>query len=667
MRYYFRKYYYILYIVFFAAIVAASGILIITGRRGDVMINEICTSNVACCMDENGDYPDWIELYNPTDEEIDLSGYIVNKSADLNKEKFVIPDGTILASGSFYLFDPHFSISSEGCSVNLIDTGERYVDQVRTPKLKYDTTYARSEDGGGTWVIKQPSPGYSNDDEPENAAVADGYVTASADSGFYINEFDLKLRSTVWGRRIYYTTDGTDPRENGTQYDKPIHVYDKTVDENVYSTIPEVSHHYVDGDTSLPSYKVDKCMVVRTVAQDMLGRYTDESVYTYFVGYDAKKAYDNIAVVTITADPTDLYDHENGIMVLGHKYDEYLAAGEPEEYEDSKANFTIRGRKSEREVRIEIYDENHMPTLRTNAGIRIKGLSSRWDEQKSYSIIFRKAYGGNYRESFTVDGCDFDYHSIVLDKGGQDISRMKDNIMEECMSGTGCVTTDRVPCCLFLNGEYNGLYMLTQRFDRSFISDKYGVEKEDVELKDREEFENYDNWHPNDFDRDSIIDYYAANILVAHEGDWPEFNFRIWRTLTDEENEFGDGKWRPVIFDMNSVSMEDPEFESFEYMMERFYPFREFVADDENFRNDLVARVDEMCAGEFEQQKILGRIDEIYNRIHDQMILDRMRFMDCSSEEAEAFFDESVEIIRNFFINRYKYLNEYKDKFVNGE
>ena len=83
--------------IVFSLIIAAAVIpaLIAADRDptddGNVVINEVCTSNVTCVKDDNGDYPDWIELYNPTDHAIDLSGYTVYKSSDPEKGKFVIP------------------------------------------------------------------------------------------------------------------------------------------------------------------------------------------------------------------------------------------------------------------------------------------------------------------------------------------------------------------------------------------------------------------------------------------------------------------------------------------------------------------------------------------------------------------------------------------------
>ena len=46
------------------------------------------------------------------------------------------------------------------------------------------------------------------------------------------------------------------------------------------------------------------------------------------------------------------------------------------------------------------------------------------------------------------------------------------------------------------------------------------------------------------------------------------------------------------------------------------------------------------------------------------MIIDRMRYYNCSREESEAHFDESVNALRNFYKDRYDRLNVYKEKYL---
>lgn len=653
-----RKYFYVIFLAVFGGIILICGLVIISRRHPKIVINEVCTSNIRCCEDENGNYPDWIELYNVSEEPVDISGYSLTKKSDPKKEKYTVPDGTTVAAGAFYLIAPGFFMSSEGCNLYLYDKGNIHMDHVKVPKLFRDSTYARSEDGGSDWSVRQPTPGFENAEGRPMPVLTDGKVTASHTPGFYHEPFDLELTTAGWGNSIYYTLDGSDPKDGGILYQEPIRIVDRSFEENMYSAIEDVSLFYINGETSLPKQAVDKCTTVRAVSKDPLGRFTDTFTFSYFVGFDQKTGYDDITVVSAVADPDDLFSHDNGILVLGSDYDDFVAAGEPEEYDRNTANFTRRGRASERDVNIEIFDNERKLVADTPAGIRIKGLSSRWDEQKSFSVFFRKGYSGSEREAFTTDRISYDVHSLALEKCGQDEeTKMIDVIMNDRMKDSGCTTRDEVPAALFLNGEYWGFYWLTQRFDANYIADLYGVRKDNVEFMDMEDFDGDSAWNEENFDRDLLIKYYASNIITGHTGDWPMFNFRFWRTTEAEEgNPYADAKLRPVIFDMNSRSMDNPETTTYEDLKE-FYPFKKLIEEDESFTDDLWSEISRMRGNEFETSRVLALIDDLYARMKDQMILDKMRYYGMDRDKAAAAFDTAVEEIRDFYINRGSYLD----------
>ena len=107
-------------------------------------------------------------------------------------------------------------------------------------------------------------------------------------------------------------------------------------------------------------------------------------------------------------------------------------------------------------------------------------------------------------------------------------------------------------------------------------------------------------------------------------------------------------------------------FEIARISLHQWYPFIN-VSEDPELRTDLVARIDEMCADEFETDKMLAMIDGLYDEIHDQMILDKMRYENCSAKEAEERFDESVDVLRRFFKTRQDYLKGYNEKYLTAD
>lgn len=61
------------------------------------VISEFMASNEATLVDEDGDYPDWIEIHNPTTEPVDLEGYFLTDDA-LRLNRWMFPQ-TILDPG----------------------------------------------------------------------------------------------------------------------------------------------------------------------------------------------------------------------------------------------------------------------------------------------------------------------------------------------------------------------------------------------------------------------------------------------------------------------------------------------------------------------------------------------------------------------------------------
>ena len=67
--------------------------LLPAGRAQSILINEVMSSNGSTLQDENGDSSDWLEIYNPGDAEVSLSGWALSDSTNLWKWRFA--DATI--------------------------------------------------------------------------------------------------------------------------------------------------------------------------------------------------------------------------------------------------------------------------------------------------------------------------------------------------------------------------------------------------------------------------------------------------------------------------------------------------------------------------------------------------------------------------------------------
>ena len=122
-------------------------------------LNEIMSKDV-------NDNPDWIEVYNSGDEDMDISGYILNDK-DVAEGGFDIPDGTIIKSKGFYFVDQDESgikVSSGGEDVSLSKPDMTVIDYTRTPDMTQNVglTWAREIDGEEPWQVSNGTPGSSN-------------------------------------------------------------------------------------------------------------------------------------------------------------------------------------------------------------------------------------------------------------------------------------------------------------------------------------------------------------------------------------------------------------------------------------------------------------------------------------------------------------------------
>ena len=149
-----------------------------------VVINEVDTNPFG---DDSLAISEWVELYNPTDSDVDLSGWEIASTTVL-KKTFTIPDGTIISPEKHLIFTyakVWFTDSSE--SVELRNPSGDIID--KTPvitDLKNDFfSWQRSFDAHLDWEFSLANAGASNGKltlSEESSAVE---VTLSTDKTNY--------------------------------------------------------------------------------------------------------------------------------------------------------------------------------------------------------------------------------------------------------------------------------------------------------------------------------------------------------------------------------------------------------------------------------------------------------------------------------------------------
>lgn len=381
----------------------------------------------------------------------------------------------------------------------------------------------------------------------------------SHESGFYDSEFYLTLEHEEPGVKIFYTTDGSKPDLESTQYIEPVLIRDRTGEENKLSII-KTSESWVE-----PIGSVFKGTVLRAIAVTDEGEESNVISRSFFVSEKAQERY-TLPVISLIIDENYLFDKELGIYTI--------------------ENASNRGLFWERPAHIEFFEPDGSIGFRQNMGLRIHGGATRGYRQKSLRIYARHDYDINDLFNYNVfadesipetDEHFIEYKSLILRNGGNDYGStlIRDAFMQSLIEQCDDLDTQKFrPAILFMNGEYWGIHIIRERYDEYYLSNKYSVEKNEIALmtgrqslkfgsiNDRNDFiylreyiaendlsyqENYENVI-RDMCIDNFIIYYTAQIFFGNT-DWPHGNIDYWRLRPGFDHNTLDNRWRWLLFD----------------------------------------------------------------------------------------------------------------------
>jgi hypothetical protein len=157
-------------------------------------INEFMASNDVAFPGPQGDYPDWIEIYNAGTEDVMLGGYYLSDDLADPAKMFQIPatypDSVTVPAGGYLVFyansDPdwsvlnlNFKLGGSGEQIGLWNPGQVFVDSLTYGEQMADTSYGRYQDGSNNWFFMPDfTPGASNTNP-----------NPPSPTSLYINEF----------------------------------------------------------------------------------------------------------------------------------------------------------------------------------------------------------------------------------------------------------------------------------------------------------------------------------------------------------------------------------------------------------------------------------------------------------------------------------------------
>lgn len=198
-----------------------------------LVISEFVADNESGLRDEDGNFSDWIEIFNPTTSTVDLLGYyLTDDESEPTKWPFPsTPLGpgqhlVVFASGNnrtnpAAALHTNFQLDKDGEYLALIGPGPSILHEFDPfPPQRANVSYGvLGGDLATERYIGVVTPGAANDDTPAPPAP----VTFSHASGTFVSAFNLTLASDTAGAEIRYTLNGSPPSAtNGSVYSAPI-------------------------------------------------------------------------------------------------------------------------------------------------------------------------------------------------------------------------------------------------------------------------------------------------------------------------------------------------------------------------------------------------------------------------------------------------------------
>ena len=573
-----------------------------TGARGEVGITEFMAANVEL-PDKDGEFADWLELYNDSEEAVELGGWFLTDDPD-KLTKFTLPRLTI-APGAYRVV---FASGKEGnhpfeeeihTNFSLRLSGE-YLALVRPdgsvahayepyPKQRPGVSYGMHRDDEARIAegfLRRATPGGAN------APLWLGEVADtefSVDRGVYQQAFDLRITCETEGATILYTLDGREP-SGGSIFTGPIGTVlepEEVIRIGETTTLRAIAMKdgYLSTNVDTQTYLFPSNVVRQPDEPEGFpttwqgadyGMDQDEAHLPAIAGDESLSPEDAKAVIadslrelpslSIVLPTDDLFGRTNGI------------------YHHTER----RGMDSEREASVELIHPDGKRGFQLDAGLRIQGFTSRnasRNPKHSLRLLFKERYGKS-KLAYPLFGDEAaqSFDTLVLRSNAQDAwvydsvgnrvgQFVRDEWNRRLQRAMGWPACHGTWVHLYLNGLYWGVYNPTERPDDDFMANYYGGDPEDWDVvKNHEEIirgdaraydallglvqndakrfsAGYRDFSSNDaylavqehVDVPSMIDYMIHNMYSAAQ-DWPG-NFYMARDRSGASGGFKFISW----------------------------------------------------------------------------------------------------------------------------
>ena len=636
--------------------------------NGQVVINEFMSNNTTTIADKDGEYSDWIELYNTSSLPINLLNFSLSDKND-NLYKWQFPDVTISAHGFLLVFasgkdilnpdelHTNFKIAAAGEPLFLSNNLGQLMDEIEEVELAEDVSYGRSPDGSDNFLIfTLQTPKATNN--------LNNKLTFELEAGFYTSPFFQKITSLT-DDIIYYSLDGSVPDENSNVYSDSLRIDYQYFAPNVFSNIPTTPDQSVISLKAWESPKeiIDKANIIRYASYNNGLRTSEIYTHTYIVDSTIFEKYE-MPVISLITESENLFDEEEGIFVPGIHYDA----------NDSQwtGNYFQRDDIWEKPAHIEYYEKDGTLGFSQNIGIKIHGGKTRHGAQKSLKLFARDEYGKKYFDYPLMPHREHEqYKRFILrtTMGTWHNTLLNDVFAHEIARGIGINYQDYRPAIVFINGEYWGIHTIRDKIDERYIGYSYDMDEDDVEFRG---FFNFPYLELTQFirandlsvdvhydsvtqliDIENFIDYHITEMFLQNT-DWPANNMELWRPINPV------GKWLWIYYDIDG-GFSNHSYNMFEHMATNdttiispnspssTFMFRNLIKN-QKFRNQFINRYAELLNNDFQTDTLNRKLNQLIQLYEPEVLRHFARWNYV--EDIPDWKNTIDETIRYFIQNR---------------
>lgn len=544
--------------------------------------------------------------------------------------------------------------------------------------------------------------------------------TFSLPSGFYSEDVSLEITHLDTDVLILYTTDGSEPiYENiqgevwfyKTEYPTSANadfyeLYEDSISTKIYNSslilqdrtpvetvLASVSTTLIYPDIGLNGVH-RKAHIIRARAYSEIDdKYSDIVSANYFIFPEATSAY-SFPVLALSFDNPYLYDYYEGISVPGVDYEDWMTENPTETVDGfTPANYQRRGSGTEKEVHFN-YFVNGEEVLNQNAGLRINGGYTRSYPNKSLRIYAKKAYGKkelNY--AFFKDYDLNKFQRLVLRNSGNDANYtlFRDAFVHKLSKNLNFDTQESQAIVLFLNGEYNGIRNIRERYDKKYFGAVHQVPEDELdflenygEVKEGDAnrynemisfFETHDLETEEDYQEalkfiepSNFIDYYLTYIYAAND-DWPGNNNLFWRRKVEpgaiEEAHYNDGRFRWILKDMDRAFALKDKYENSHHANTLAWATRNSnstllfrkLLQNESFKQMFITRFADVMNTTFKEERVLHILSQFEQAYTLEIEENTNRWFNFAANR--TIWERELQYMKDFALNRPNYQREH--------